>query len=45
MFLKFSFNPDKFNQTLSNTYDQVAQSVAEMKENMKDQKDRKREGV
>lgn len=32
---------DKFNQTLSNTYDQIAQSVAEIKENMKDQKDKK----
>ncbi|WP_341787508.1 hypothetical protein [Rickettsia endosymbiont of Cantharis rufa] len=31
----------KFNQTLSNTYDQIAQSVAEIKENMKDQKDKK----
>ena len=30
---------DKFNQTLSNTYDQIAQSVAEIKKNVKDQKD------
>ncbi|KDO02280.1 hypothetical protein REISMN_06970 [Rickettsia tamurae subsp. buchneri] len=37
---------DKFNQTLSNTYDQIAQSVAEIKEikkNVKDQKDKKGE--
>lgn len=34
---------DKFNQTLSDTYDQIAQSVAEIKENMKDQKDKKSE--
>lgn len=34
---------DKFNQTLSNTYDQIAQSVAEIKKNVKDQKDKKGE--
>ncbi|CAK6508117.1 MAG: hypothetical protein IRF12RH_01075 [Rickettsia helvetica] len=34
---------DKFNQTLSNTYDQIAQSITEIKENMKDQKDKKSE--
>ncbi|CEO17145.1 hypothetical protein RMONA_03790 [Rickettsia monacensis] len=31
---------DKFNQTLSNTYDKIAQSVAEIKKNVKDQKDK-----
>ncbi|AAL03627.1 unknown [Rickettsia conorii str. Malish 7] len=34
---------DKFNQTLSNTYDQIAQSVTEIKKNVKDQKDKKGE--
>ncbi|MEG8230748.1 hypothetical protein O6R16_07015 [Candidatus Rickettsia tasmanensis] len=34
---------DKFNQTLSNTYDQIAQSVVEIKKNVKDQKDKKGE--
>ncbi|BDU59751.1 hypothetical protein FLA4_01610 [Candidatus Rickettsia kotlanii] len=27
----------EFNQTLSNTYDQIAQSIAEIKKNVKDQ--------
>ncbi|HJD54066.1 MAG TPA: hypothetical protein LFW11_01565 [Rickettsia endosymbiont of Proechinophthirus fluctus] len=31
---------DKFNQTLSNTYNQIAQSVTEIKKNVKDQKDK-----
>ncbi|QQV75564.1 hypothetical protein H6P87_01126 [Rickettsia tillamookensis] len=34
---------DKFNQSLSDTYDQIAQSVAEIKKNVKDQKDKKSE--
>ncbi|MGX6960142.1 MAG: hypothetical protein ACIPMY_02635 [Rickettsia endosymbiont of Pentastiridius leporinus] len=31
---------DKFNQTLSDTYDQMSKTVAEIKENAKDQKDK-----
>ncbi|GAA5252173.1 hypothetical protein [Candidatus Rickettsia kedanie] len=34
---------DTFNQTLSNTYDQIAQSIAEIKKTVKDQKDKKGE--